>query len=91
MRALIVVVSQPFIQIDLQLFNRSVNLAPERNLVKLLQDRLVEALANAVGLRMVGLGFGVLDLLPDLVRNGHGVCGNKTICKLVWCQVAERA
>jgi hypothetical protein len=51
-RALAVVVRQPDIQISLQLIQREVKLASECDLVELLQNRLVEALTDAVGLRM---------------------------------------
>ena len=53
MRALVVVIGQPFIEIGLHLVDGPVNLAPERDLVKLVENRLVEALADAVGLWMI--------------------------------------
>lgn len=68
MRAVVVVVDQPLIQIDLQFFDRAVDLAPECDLVKLLQDRLVKALANTVGLRMTDLGLRVLDVIQGQVE-----------------------
>lgn len=43
----IVVVRQPFIQISLQLVDRAVNLASERDLIELLQDGLVEAFTDS--------------------------------------------
>jgi len=46
-----VVEVDPFIQIGLQGLNGFVKLFAECNLVKFLQDRLVETLADAVGLR----------------------------------------
>lgn len=51
MRALVVVVMQPFIQIGLQRVDAVVKFLAECDLIKLLQDRLVESLANTVGLR----------------------------------------
>ena len=63
MGAFIVVEVDPFIEIGLQLFNRFIDLFAKRHLIKLLQDGLVEALADAVGLRMSGLGSGVLDFI----------------------------
>ena len=51
MRALLVVVMQPFIQIGLQRVHAVVKFLAERDLIKLLQDRLMEALAHTVGLR----------------------------------------
>ena len=50
MCALKVVVMQPFIQIGLKRVDAVVELLAERDLIKLLQDRLVEPLADAVGL-----------------------------------------
>ena len=37
--------------------------APERNLIELLQDGFVEAFADAVGLGMAHLGHGMLDVI----------------------------
>lgn len=68
MGAVIVVARQPVIQIGLQLFNGLVNLAPERHLIKLLQDRLVEAFADAVGLRVTYLGPGVLNVIQGQIQ-----------------------
>ena len=65
---LAVIVCQPGIQIVLQFVEREVQLAAERDLVELLQNRLVEPLANAVGLRMACLGFGVPDVVECQVQ-----------------------
>jgi hypothetical protein len=54
MSTIVIVVVQPIIQIDLQLFDWPVYLAPEGNLVELLQDRLVKAHTDAVGLGRIG-------------------------------------
>ena len=51
MGAFIVVVIDPLVQIDLQLLDGLIDLLAECDLIKLLQDGLVEPLANAVGLR----------------------------------------
>lgn len=50
MRALVVVVAYPLIEILLQRPQIMIDLVPEGNLIKLIQDRLVETFANAVGL-----------------------------------------
>ena len=63
MRTLAVVVIDPVVQIPLQLVNGSVDLAPERHLVELLQDRFVESLTDAIGLRVTHLGLGVLNVV----------------------------
>lgn len=46
-----------------------VELAPESTGVKLVLDRLVEALADAVRLRMLGLGTRVLDVLQIQIQH----------------------
>ncbi len=51
MSALVVVVEQPFIEIGLQCIDAVIEFLAERDLVELLQHCLVEALADAVGLR----------------------------------------
>lgn len=50
MRATLVVLLQPGIQIGLQVLNCAIDLFPERDPVKLIQHSPVEALADAVGL-----------------------------------------
>ncbi len=62
MRPLGVIVIQPFVQINLQSFNAFIQLFAERNLVEFLQDRLVEPLADTVGLGRFHLGLGVFDI-----------------------------
>ena len=51
MSPFIIVVGHPLVKIGLQLLHALVDLFPESNLVKLLQYRLVEALADTVGSR----------------------------------------
>jgi hypothetical protein len=51
MCSFIIVVFQPFVQIGLQLFNVAIEFFAERNLIELLQDRPMKALADPVGLR----------------------------------------
>ena len=51
MSPFIIVVGHPLVKIDLQLLHALVDLFPESNLLKLLQYRLVEALADTVGSR----------------------------------------
>ena len=51
MGAFIIVVFQPDVQILLQLIEVTVELLSESYLVELLQDRLVEPFADAIGLR----------------------------------------
>src|SRR5207247_11219709 len=63
MGALFVVLDEPYIRIGLQLVDRQIDLLAERNPVELVQDSAMEALANAVGLRALGLGAAVVDVL----------------------------
>ena len=55
-----VVMFHPDIQIGLQFLQRVIQFPPEGNLVKLVQDGLVETFADAVCLRMSCLGLGML-------------------------------
>ena len=60
MRALFIVLDEPDVEIGLQLVDRQIDLLAERNPVELVQDSAMEALANAVGLRALGLGAAVM-------------------------------
>ena len=51
MRTLSVVFEQPFIQISLQVFQRSIQLFAERNLVEFILNGAMEPLTNAIRLR----------------------------------------
>ena len=62
-RPLLVVAQDPAIEILLKLFERSVELLSEGDLIELLQDRLVEALADPVRLRMLHLRARVIDVV----------------------------
>ena len=62
-RAFVVVMLQPFIEIGLQRFDGFIELFAERDLIKFLQDRLVEPFADAVRLRRFHLGLGVVDVV----------------------------
>ncbi len=63
-----IILLYPPVRIFLYLIQAAVNLLPEGNGVKLIQYRLVEALANAVGLRRPGLCFRVVDILDGQVE-----------------------
>ena len=67
-RPFLVVVGDPLIEIGLQFFDGLVNLLSESNLVKLLQNRLMKAFADAVGLRASGFCFRVVDVLDGQVE-----------------------
>ena len=51
MRALVVIVMQPFVEIGLQRVDAVKKFLAERDLIIILQDRLMEALAHTAGLR----------------------------------------
>ena len=61
--ALLVIDRHPLIEVSLQCIRRVVELLAERHPVELVQQRLVEPLADAVGLRALHLGPGVVDIL----------------------------
>ena len=63
MGSLIVVVPKPFIKVMLEFFYRPVDFLPEGNLIKLLQDCLVEPFADAIGLWMCRLCLRMLDII----------------------------
>ena len=68
MRTLIVVFGEPDIKIFLQLRDRAVEFLAECNAVELIEQRLVEALANAVRLRAPRLSARVIDVLDREVE-----------------------
>ena len=51
MRALVVIVMQPFVEIGLQRVDAVKKFLAERDLIIILQDRLMEALAHTAGLQ----------------------------------------
>ena len=56
---LLIVLADPQIEISLQFVDRTIHLFPERDTVELVEHRSVEAFADAVGLRALGLGARV--------------------------------
>src|SRR5215475_8315649 len=65
---LLIVLADPQIEIDLQLIDRTIHLFTERDTVELVEHRSVEALADTVGLRALGLGARVIDVLDRKVK-----------------------
>ena len=63
MRAFVVVVLQPLIEIGLQRFDGFIEFFAERDLIKLLQDRLVESFTDVIRLRRFHLGLGMVDVV----------------------------
>ncbi len=62
MRVLVVIGVQPVVQITPHLFDRPINLTPERGLVRLLQNDFMEAFADAIGVQMVLIGASIPPL-----------------------------
>jgi len=86
MRSLAIVLGEPGIKISLQLRDRAVDLLAERHAVELVEQRFVEALADAVGLRAPRLGARVIDVLDRqvefvLVMLGLTARMSETLCK----------
>ena len=63
-----IVLDKPGIEIGLQLVDAAVDIFAERNPIELVQDSAMEALADAVGLRALGLGAAVIDVLDGEVE-----------------------
>ena len=68
MRPVLVVFGDPSIKVGLQLVDRAIDLLAERHSVELIQDGAVEALADSIGLRALGLGAAVIDVLDREVE-----------------------
>jgi len=63
MGPLLVVFGDPRIKVGLQLVDGAIDLLAKRHPVELIQDGAMKALADAVGLRALGLGAAVIDVL----------------------------
>src|SRR5215471_12835322 len=63
MGSLLIIFGDPSIKVGLQLVDRVVDLLAERDPVKLVQDSAMEALADSVRLRALGLCAAVIDVL----------------------------
>jgi hypothetical protein len=59
----LIVFRDPRIQAGLQLVDRTVHLFAERNTIEFVEHGLVESFTDAVGLRALGLGARVIDVL----------------------------
>src|SRR4029077_1957190 len=64
----LIVLVNPDIEIGLQLVDETIHLFAERDTVKLIEHGLVEALADAVGLRALGLSARVINVLDREVE-----------------------
>ena len=72
MSTLCVVLCDPLVQVGLQRFEVAVDFLAKRDLVKLLQHRLVEALADAIGLRRFHLGLRMINVVDCREQLGIG-------------------
>src|SRR5271167_56622 len=68
MRPSFIVFGDPSIKVGLQIVDRAVDLLAERHPVELVEHGAMEALADAVGLRAVGLGATVVDILDRQIK-----------------------
>jgi hypothetical protein len=68
MGAPFIVLGDPGIEVGLQLVDRPVDFFAERQPVELVEHGAMEALADAVGLRALGLGAGMIDVLDGEVE-----------------------
>src|SRR5215469_10021266 len=68
MRPPMVVLDQPGIEISLQLLDAVVDLLAERDAIELIQYSAMEALTDSIGLRALGLGAAVINVLDREVE-----------------------
>src|SRR5215467_6864764 len=68
MGPLLVVSGDPRIKVGLQLVDRAVDLFAERHPVEFIQNGAMEALADSICLRALGLGAAVIDVLDRKVE-----------------------
>ena len=63
-----VVAIYPYIQVGLKLLQRLIQLSPEDNLIKLIQNSFVESLTDAICLRMTRFGLRVLNAIHAEIK-----------------------
>ncbi len=68
MRTKFVELFHPSVKIGLQLVDRRIDLLAEGDAIELVDHGLVETLDDAVGLRALGLGSGVIDVLDGEIE-----------------------
>ena len=64
----LVVVGNPGIEVGLQFVDGAIDPLAERHPVELVEKGAMEALANTIGLRALGLGAGMVDVLDRQVK-----------------------
>jgi hypothetical protein len=65
---LLIVLSDPNIEIGLQLVDGTVHLFTKRDTAKFVEHGLLESLTDSIRLRALGLGTGVIDILDREVE-----------------------
>ena len=68
MGPMLVVLGDPSIKVGLQLVDGVIDLFTERHPIELVQDGAMEALADSIRLRALGLGAAVIDVLDREVE-----------------------
>ena len=68
MGPMLVILGDPRIKVGLQLVDGVIDLLAERHPIELVQDGAMEALADSIGLRALGLGAAVIDVLDREVE-----------------------
>lgn len=68
MRSLLIIKLQPLIDVFLKFLDAVIDLFAERDLVELFKDRAVESLTNTIGLRRLGLGTAVVNILNRQIQ-----------------------
>src|SRR6476660_3794051 len=63
-----IVLDEPEVEIGLQLLDRQIDLLAEGDPVEFVEDGAMEALANTIGLRALGLGAAVVDVLDGQIE-----------------------
>ena len=71
MRPFVIIMLQESIQGGLQSLQVPVNLFPEGDLVKLIDAGLMKTFADAIGLWMLGLGPGVINLVQAHLASSY--------------------
>ena len=64
MRTRFIVLLHPNIEIALQLADGPIDFLAERHAIELIEHGSMEAFADSIGLRALGLGAGVIDIVP---------------------------
>ncbi len=67
-RAFCIVMRHPLVEVSLKFIQGGIDFLAEGNVIKFFFNGSVEAFADAVGLRMVGLGFAMVNIFNRQVE-----------------------